>query len=256
MRLAASGKRNENRIAPTAAGDMGSGEQEGHIMRRGIVVLGVLAMSAWALAAAHEAWAFPKVALETGVSCVTCHTNPAGGAKLTDAGAAFKKDGTKPKMSDATAAEYVGAEKCKMCHSKQYKSWAETPHASAMKVLEEGKAEAIQAMAKALDVKLEGKASASEDCVACHVTGFKLAGGYPQKEEAAMASVSKVGCENCHGPGSLHLKAKMAEKKNFINGAVTENMCTQCHTKATSPKFDFATFKGKVHEMKAAEKSE
>jgi len=221
-------------------------------MRRVIAVIGVLAAVSWASGAFQQVQAFPGLALETEMSCATCHSNPAGGADLTEAGTMFKADGTKPKASAEPAAEYVGSNKCKMCHSKQFKSWAETPHAKALAALS-GESDAIQAMAKALDMKLEGSAAEADGCVSCHVVGFKLAGGYPQTEEAKVEGVQNVGCEACHGPGSLHLKAKMKEKKDFINGAVTANMCKNCHTAKTSPKFDFDKYMAKgVHEMKAA----
>jgi len=226
-------------------------------MRRAIALIGIVATASWALLSSHNAWAFPEFSGKTGVSCVTCHTNPAGGAALTDAGKAFKSDGTKPKASEAAAAEYIGSGKCKLCHSAQFKSWEETPHAKSMDALKGEKTDAQVAMAKALKVELTAAADKTDECVSCHVTGFKLAGGFPQEDEAVNATLAHVGCENCHGPGSLHLKAKMAEKKNFINGAVTANMCQNCHTAETSPKFDFETFsKTGLHVMKAKKKSE
>jgi len=183
---------------------------------------------------------------------VTCHTNVAGGAGLTDAGTAYKADGKAPAASSAKAAEYVGAAKCRMCHIKQHKAWTETAHAKAWASLKGGDAKAVQAMAAALKIELKGAAHANDDCVRCHVTGFQLAGGYPQSDTTKVAQVVNVTCEACHGPGSLHVTAPMAEKKKFITKP-GENMCKQCHTATTSPKFAFAEYsKRGVHAVPAA----
>ena len=58
-----------------------------------------------------------------------------------------------------------------------------------------------------------------------------------------------VTCEGCHGPGSLHVAAPIAEKKNFI-AKPGEAMCKQCHTAVTTPSFAFADFvKRGVHQV-------
>jgi mono/diheme cytochrome c family protein len=193
------------------------------------------------LAAAVNAWAFPEFARKTKAACAACHTNPAGGAALTDAGTAFKADPTK--VPTGTGPDYVGENKCRMCHIKQHKAWLETKHATALEALVSGPDSTIAKMATALGVELKGKAVDNDACVVCHVTGFKLPGGYPAADSAKTAAVMNVTCEACHGPGSKHVTAPLAEKKKFINRAVTANLCTQCHTTATSPNFKFDEFK-------------
>lgn len=199
------------------------------------------------IAVATQLWAFPQFARQTKAACATCHANVAGGPELSEAGKAFKADGKAPAAAAAKAAEYVGVNKCKMCHMKQYKAWAETQHAKAWAGLKNADATKAGAMATALKIELKGSPTATEGCVACHVTGHQLAGGFPQADTTKAAAVMNVTCENCHGPGSLHVAAPMAEKKKFINHTVTANMCTQCHTSVISPKFDFATMSKKVH---------
>jgi len=204
-----------------------------------LVVLGI--------GVASQLWAYPQFARQTKAACATCHANPAGGVDLSDAGKAFKADGKAPAAGAAKAAEYVGNNKCKMCHMKQFKAWSETQHAKAWAGLKNADAKAAADMATALKVEIKGSPSTTDACVTCHVTGFQLAGGFPQADSTKAAGVSNVTCESCHGPGSLHAAAPMAEKKNLINHGVTANMCMQCHTPATSPKFDFATMSKKVH---------
>ncbi len=205
------------------------------------------------LAGVTAAWAFPQYARTTKMSCATCHANVAGGADLTDAGKAFKADNTKVPAASVEGAEYVGTQKCKTCHLTEYKSWQTLDHAKAMETLKTGDAAKITDMATRLGVKLAGSAAEDANCIGCHSVGYQL-GGYPQADSLKNAGMSAVGCEACHGPGSKHVAAEKAVKKNFIYGKVSENMCKHCHDAKMSPKFDFATYKEKgVHAKKAAE---
>src|SRR5262249_17521895 len=111
----------------------------------------------------------------------------------------------------------------------------------------------IAMMAKRLGVELKGKASESETCIGCHVTGFQLPGGYPAADSTRNANLMNVTCEACHGPGGKHVAAAMADKKKMINRAVTGNLCTQCHTPAMSPNFKFEDYiKRAMHAVKAS----
>jgi hypothetical protein len=212
-------------------------------MRKKSLLLGFLAACAGLLLALH-AWAYPEFARQSKLACATCHANPAGGADLSDAGKAYRADMTKiPAAGTAKAAEYVGVNKCKMCHLKQYKSWQETKHSNALVFLQKADPKAAAEMAARLKVELKVAPAQNEACVTCHVTGFKLAGGYPAADSARTAGVSNVTCESCHGPGSLHVAAAMADKKKFINRAVTANLCTQCHTAVMSLAFMFEEYK-------------
>lgn len=197
--------------------------------------------------AAGSAWAFPIVAMKTKDSCNTCHSNPAGGASLTDAGKAYKADNSKAPASAADGASFVGT-KCKTCHLKEYKAWQVTAHSKSLATLRTAAPEKLAEMAKRLGVELKGPADKNEACLQCHVTGFHLDGGYPASDSLKTASLSAVGCEMCHGPGSKHVAAAKADKKGVINGAPSEALCRSCHTKEMSPDFDFAKYKAKgVH---------
>lgn len=220
-------------------------------MKRSTLLTSVL-LAALGVAVATQLWAFPETARQTKTACATCHTNPAGGAGLSAAGTAFKADGKAPAPGTAKAAEYAGDAKCKMCHMKQHKAWSTTKHAQAWTALVKGDPKKTADMAAALKLEIKGSADKTDGCVTCHVTGFQLAGGYPQADAAKGAAVSNVTCESCHGPGSLHVTAPIAKKKEFITRA-TENMCKQCHTAATSPNFVFADYaKRGVHQVAAA----
>jgi hypothetical protein len=204
-----------------------------------MVVLGI--------AVATHLWAFPEVARQTKAACATCHVNAAGGVDLSDAGKAFKADGKAPAAGTAKAADYVGVNKCRMCHIKQHKAWSVTPHAKAWATLQNPDSAKAAAVATALKVEIKGSPATTDECIRCHVTGFQLATGYPQADSTKAANLANVTCEACHGPGSLHVAAAMADKKKFINRGVTANLCAQCHTAATSPSFKFAEYAPKVH---------
>lgn len=206
------------------------------------------------LAAAGSAWAFPRFARLTQKNCATCHTSVAGGEDLTGAGKAFKADNTKAPSADVEGATYVSNNKCKMCHITEYKSWQTTPHAKALDVLKSANAAKTAEMAERLGVKVEGAASESPACLACHVAGHALVGGYPAADSLKTAGLSGVTCESCHGPGSKHVAAAKAAKKSAINGKVSEKFCRECHTPAMSPKFEFAVYSAKgLHAKKAAQ---
>lgn len=219
-------------------------------MRRTWAVLGTLLVGGWAIIASHPAWAFPAFARETKAACAACHANVAGGADLTAAGKAFQADHAKAPAAETKATDYVGMNKCKMCHSKQYKAYQTTEHAHAMKSLATAGEKEIADRAAALKVELKGHPNESADCVKCHVTGFQLAGGYPAADSTKSASLENVTCESCHGPGGKHVTAAMADKKKTINVNVTEKMCRQCHTPEMSPKFNFEEYHKKgVHQV-------
>ena len=165
-----------------------------------------------------------------------------------------------------TDAEFVGSKKCKMCHSKQYKSWEESTHAKAFELLKPG--EAKEAKEK---FKLDPAKDYTTDkaCLACHSTGFGHKGGYAVPDAADEKAVKKakklahVGCESCHGGGKVYGKVKKAIKKEKRKYKLEEltsvglikidaKTCTACHNEK-SPTYDEAK-KFKYEEMVKCEK--
>ncbi len=145
--------------------------------------------------------------------------------------------------------EYVGSNKCKMCHFKEYKSWSDTPHAKAFNVLKAGEdAEAK----KKFNLEPDKDYTKDAKCLECHTVGYDKPGGYaiPEDEKAAkkMENFEGVGCEDCHGPGSIYgdtMKTVMKEKRKYTfeefhkEGleAVTTETCQKCHNDK-SPTYD------------------
>jgi hypothetical protein len=166
---------------------------------------------------------------------------------------------------------FVGANDCKKCHLKHFKSWGQTGMAKTFESLKPG-----QAAEKKTAAKLDPATDFSKDakCLKCHTTGYGTDSGYPAVEAgkeptAAQAEAMKknegVTCEACHGPGSTYIPFKKANE-NFKReeiaklGAIvppTAETCTPCHAAGGCPtmpadyKFDFekaSKDQGKIHE--------
>ncbi len=131
--------------------------------------------------------------------------------------------------ADAAKPAYIGSAKCKMCHISQHKTWTASKHAAAFGVL-----------------KPEEQKKA--ECAGCHTTGFVAA--------TVTCNEEGVGCEACHGPGSIYGAKDVMNKEKFkadaegsrkawkAGGLVlpVEATCKGCHNEK-SPNykpFDFA----------------
>jgi hypothetical protein len=82
---------------------------------------------------------------------------------------------------------YAGSGRCKRCHEYEYDKWSVNPHARAFASLQ--------------------KVGSDHDpeCVVCHVVGMEYESGFVTGEKTP--TLTDVGCENCHGPGSRHTSA-------------------------------------------------
>ena len=108
-----------------------------------------------------------------------------------------------------------------MCHSAAVEFWKTTKHAQAWETLEH-----------------LGK-QWSYDCINCHVTGFDKPGGSNLAHNEPLRDVQ---CEQCHGPGSLHVDADGPDKKKLITRLPAETVCGQCHTPEHSDTFEMKAY--------------
>ena len=109
-----------------------------------------------------------------------------------------------------TTATYVGTARCVECHMEAGRIWAGSQHAHAFATLK------------------EREADADPKCIGCHTTGFASVSGYARK--FGDAQLVDVGCESCHGPGSLH--TRMAEGDatiSFVYRPLGAGDCEKCH---------------------------
>lgn len=73
------------------------------------------------------------------------------------------------------------------------------------------------------------------NCAGCHVTGFEIEYNDTGGEWIASWNELGVGCEACHGPGSLHVDPPTGESRSdYIWVTVDSMLCGYCHNRGTS----------------------
>ncbi len=134
-----------------------------------------------------------------------------------------------PRTQQETGPQFLGTATCKTCHITEWTSWKTTKHAHAYHTLEVAGHET------------------DPDCLTCHTVGFGFSTGFLSVEETP--NHLDVGCENCHGAGSTHVKQQQNEVSKVTDvgyGKVTETTCLACHTVENSPKFDLKVYFPKI----------
>ncbi|MCA9687401.1 MAG: cytochrome c family protein, partial [Myxococcales bacterium] len=126
--------------------------------------------------------------------------------------------GVKPPAPAKGQAGYVGIDSCNECHEEAVAMWKTTVHAGAYETLVEGN--------KQFDLS----------CVNCHVTGFREPGG---SEVVENQNLQDVQCEQCHGPGSLHVEDPTTDN---IRLEAPTSVCLVCHTAEHSDTFDYVPY--------------
>lgn len=122
-------------------------------------------------------------------------------------------------------AKFVGSAKCKKCHEEAYKVWKDSAHSHAYQTL--------------VDATGPANRQFDPECIVCHTVGFNYVSGFTS--EKATPELKDVGCESCHGPGSVHVansKNKEWQRRlnpwKYIDDAkkrafATDQFCQRCH---------------------------
>jgi hypothetical protein len=127
-----------------------------------------------------------------------------------------------------------GRSACRRCHLQEYRGWERTPHADALETLPEDSA-------------------TDANCLKCHTTGYGQPSGFTSVADTP--NLAGVGCESCHGPGSLYKEKEVMESREASVAAglniPDEQTCVACHN-SESPtfpgSFDFEEMKARgVH---------
>ncbi len=138
-----------------------------------------------------------------------------------------------------TGPTYVGTTGCN-CHRAEIAVWELDRHAKALDSLKPGKRNAAKRKVRldpAMDYSLDRK------CLRCHATGYGREGGY--LDEQATPDMKGVGCEMCHGPGSVYRILHEQKRYGFSRQEAAAagqtyatsdaTVCEQCHNHPHSP---------------------
>jgi len=147
-----------------------------------------------------------------------------------------------------THPQYVGSHVCRGCHSEedkgnQYLPWLSSGHAAAYWRLATDWS-LVLARSRPHFQDMENPRE-DDRCLLCHVTAA-------QDPDALFASTFSerqgVGCESCHGPGSLYMDAAvMSDRAAFLaaGGKIPdERTCQNCHRNPDN--FSFAEWWPKI----------
>ncbi len=124
-----------------------------------------------------------------------------------------------------TENNYVGSEKCKDCHEKEYRRFQKYSK----------KAESYKHIA------LMEKGLTQEEfkkCFTCHTTGYGKQGGFISLSQTP--KLKNNGCESCHGPGGDHIASEDPED---IKAKLTIDDCIHCHNSERVKSFKFKPLK-------------
>ena len=147
--------------------------------------------------------------------------------------------------------EYVGAARCKMCHSGEakgnvYQIWEKSKHHQAWVTLGEAEAKKIGAEKKIADPQTD------KACEPCHVTAYDA----PKAEVGKKFDIKMgVQCETCHGAGGNHVKARLADegpvKPDEIVHVPSATVCEGCHNNKspTFKAFNYVEFVKKIEHV-------
>jgi hypothetical protein len=117
-------------------------------------------------------------------------------------------------------ATYAGSASCTDCHASAFAVWKHSIHARAFEGL------------------IAKDADADPTCVGCHTVGFGSPGGY--RRAFGAAKLTEVGCESCHGPGSIHVREREAGGQvTFHFRPLAAGDCMRCHDGEFSRPFDW-----------------
>lgn len=123
---------------------------------------------------------------------------------------------------------YVGTETCKKCHQTQYDVWKASRHAHAYTTL-----------ANPPRARPPHNRQFDAECIVCHTVGFGYESGFIT--EKVTPNLKNVGCESCHGPGSVHVNnphnEEWQQRMNLEWKAATpkekelkiDRFCQRCH---------------------------
>jgi hypothetical protein len=125
------------------------------------------------------------------------------------------------KPAPDSAAIYIGSSACQQCHEDESKNFADFSKKAHSRINVE------KMRPKLSKEELEG-------CYSCHTTGYGKKGGFVSYETTP--HLADVGCETCHGPGSLHAETGDTDE---ITRKPSVESCLVCHNAERIQNFNF-----------------
>ena len=125
------------------------------------------------------------------------------------------------KPNAASEAAYLGSAACRQCHEQEHDNFIKySKKAHSRKNVE----------------KMRPKLTKEElaGCYSCHTTGYGKTGGFVSYEKTPQ--LGDVGCETCHGPGSVHADSGEA---SAITRKPDVESCLVCHNAERIQNFNF-----------------
>jgi uncharacterized protein YxeA len=114
-------------------------------------------------------------------------------------------------LTKATAtpanAKYISDKKCYFCHKPETRKHINSTHANSFKSL------------------VDNGQDKNPKCLPCHTTGYGKPGGFVDVKSTP--DMKDVGCQACHGPGSLHIENGLS--KELRRQTINLNPCQNCH---------------------------
>jgi len=116
---------------------------------------------------------------------------------------------------------YTGSKSCKLCHDYEYKKWMTSTQVFIPSLSRQ--ADKNSRHSDAWSTLVDVNSDYDPECVICHVVGMKYQTGFITPEKTP--KLVEVGCEECHGPGSEHVRTSGVAR---TSGPMST--CTDCHT--------------------------
>ena len=118
-------------------------------------------------------------------------------------------------------ASYVGSTTCESCHDTIYGNFTKSSKKAHSR-------KNVEKMLHKLTLKEQ------QGCYYCHTTGYGKKGGFVSYSQTP--DLGDVGCETCHGPGSLHVESGDPQ---MIQRRPTIEQCNLCHNAERVQDFNF-----------------
>jgi hypothetical protein len=117
------------------------------------------------------------------------------------------------RAKDFKKSDFVGSQACLACHPTSVVQHGASKHATAFLTLK------------------ERKKDQDPECLACHVVGLDVKGGFVS--ESVSPNLAGVQCESCHGPRRTHIADQKIQAPK--DGGW---LCEECHNAQHSPNFN------------------